>query len=125
MERNRRWRIVYKENTYKSTAPVDSCNTKHLVESGVRAPGEETVELEFAKASVPIARGQIDVIYLDQQEQVRVLALGGGTVALLDVVLFDIDTLEAHTAFIPGAGTSSVAACSPSCSCRDLRFGVV
>lgn len=32
--------------------------------------------------------------YLDQQEQVRVLALGGGTVALLDVVLCDVDTLH-------------------------------
>ena len=35
--------------------------------------------------------------YLDQQEQVGILALGGGTVALLDVVLFDVDTLDVRT----------------------------
>lgn len=31
--------------------------------------------------------------YLDQEEQVGVLALGSGTVALFDVVLFNVDTL--------------------------------
>ena len=32
--------------------------------------------------------------YLDEQEEVRVLALGGGTVALLDLGFLDVDALE-------------------------------
>ena len=32
--------------------------------------------------------------YLDKQEEVRVLALGGGPLALLDVVFGDIDSLD-------------------------------
>ena len=49
-----------------------------LVESRIRSSGQESVEL-------------------DQEQEVRVLALGGLAVALLDVVLLDIDTLMAYT----------------------------
>ena len=40
-----------------------------------------------------ISRGIHCRTYLDEQEQVGILALGGGTDALLDVVLDDVDTL--------------------------------
>ena len=40
-----------------------------------------------------IFRGVHCATYLDEQEQIGILALGGGTDALLDVVLDDVDTL--------------------------------
>lgn len=64
-----------------------------LVERGVRAPGEETVKL-WTRSDGPLRAPEIESAHLDQQEQVGVLALGGGTVALLDVVLCDVDTLQ-------------------------------
>ncbi len=35
--------------------------------------------------------------YLDEEEEIRVLALGGGAVPLLDVVAGDVDTLHDTT----------------------------
>ena len=70
----------------------DSKHNKNLVERGVRAPGKETVELAIASQTY-VDRDAL-ATYLDEQEQVGILALGRGTAALLDVVLFDVDTLE-------------------------------
>ena len=95
-----------------------------LVERRVRAPGEESVELVAEVEQEPRAPRTWST-HLDQQEQVGILALGGGTVTLLDVVLFDIDTLCIERTLRQSWGASSSTASAPSCSCRNLRFGVV
>ena len=59
--------------------------------------------------------------YLDKQEEVRVLALGGGPLALLDVVLGNVDTLALRRP--PSAFHSAIRAAFRAhhlASCRDL-----
>lgn len=59
---------------------------------------------------------RLHATHLDEQEQVRVLALGGRPVALLDVVLDDIDTLNiTTTSFSTSFSTTYSIASSPSC----------
>lgn len=63
-----------------------------LVEVCVRPPSKETVQLHKPCQCQLLAMAKAKT-YLDQQEKVRVLALGRGALTLLDVMLLDVDTL--------------------------------
>ena len=73
-----------------------------LVEARVGAAGEEPVQL-------------------DEQEQVRVLRLGGGALALLDVVALNVDSLRArgpkNTVLVRSLSSQGVPCCE-SCSLK-------
>ena len=66
--------------------------------------------------------GQVET-YLHEQEQVRVLALGGGADALLDVVFLDIDTLKSDRSVRRQLIVASGALTILVCSCGELLFG--
>ena len=65
---------------------------KDLVERRICTPRQEAVQLSYTD-ELRIDRAKRFDRYLDEQEQVGILALGGSSDALLDVVLDDVDTL--------------------------------
>jgi hypothetical protein len=65
----------------------------NLVEAGICAPCQEPVELNRTM-SINIFADKKKSKYLDEEEQIWVLAFGGGPVALLDVVVGNVDTLK-------------------------------
>lgn len=67
------------------------CEKRDLVECRIRPAGKESVQLGRGIRLSP--HEETFKAYLDEEEKVWVLALWGGPVALLDVVLLDVDTL--------------------------------
>ena len=62
--------------------------------------------------------------HLDEQEEVGILALGSGTLALLDVVARNVDTLAFPT-MSTKCSTQPTTTSSPSCSCRKMCLGLL
>ena len=71
---------------------VNAKGFKDLVERRICTPRQEAVQLSHMD-ELRIERRMRCNAYLDEQEQVGILALGGSSDALLDVVLDDVDTL--------------------------------
>ena len=67
-------------------------NFRDLVERRICTPRQEAVQLSHMD-EFRIECWKRCNAYLDEQEQVGILALGGGTGTLLDVVSCDVDTL--------------------------------
>ena len=63
-----------------------------LVEGRICPSGHEAVKLQ--KQSISESKMYLKDTHLDEQEEVGILALGSGTLALLDVVVGDVDTLS-------------------------------
>lgn len=68
---------------------------RDLVEFRVGTTCEETVQLRDGQYQL-LFRSETRA-YLDQQEEVRILTLGGCSLGLFDVVSLEIDTLSIKT----------------------------
>ena len=62
-----------------------------LVELRIRPAGQEAEELE--QGINLLLKSIRKRLYLDEEEEIGILALGGGALTLLNVVVFDVDTL--------------------------------
>lgn len=69
-------------------------STTHLVEVGIGTAGQEAVQLFKMPVRVQPLHRKLLAMYLHEEKQIRILALGSGADPLLDVVGGDVDTLE-------------------------------
>ena len=63
--------------------------------------------------------------YFDQQEEVGILALGGGTLTLLDVMMCDVDTLQNDISYVVDAGGDDELTIVVAAGSAPFHFGVV
>lgn len=95
--RERNWRPVDFREEQSVKNDLDGLNKmraryclSYLVEFGVCTTRKESVQLKKNE----LVRGRSKISYLDEEQEVRILALWGRAVPLLDVVGSNVDTLQ-------------------------------